>query len=236
LRRSKNRWIDTLREILPIHFRSGPAVPCILSNMNAKSGEMDVLFGWGGETGSVHIECIPNADPDFWGCWSSVAEGFPVCTALVEYPALGYRSMFGWVQLVRSTDNDSAGEHFEVDPLALFGDAPSPYCWYGQRPVLFDAPSRTTRRPLEWVAHSFLATTPLREVAAWKPRRVVPLVGFSWGFRDSGSSVELHETALLSSDDWQSHLDALRATYPAWVFSEAKGGQLGFSVPNGMGR
>jgi hypothetical protein len=80
-----------------------------------------------------------------------------------------------------------------------------------------------------------LATTPLREVAAWKPRRVVPLVGFSWGFRDSGSSVELHETALLSSDDWQSHLDALRATYPAWVFSEAKGGQLGFSVPNGMG-
>jgi hypothetical protein len=203
--------------------------------MNARARELDALFGWRGETGSVHIECSPNADPDFWGRWSSVAEGFPVCTAVVEYPALGYRSMFGWVQLVRSSDNGSAGEHFEPDPFALFGDAPSPYCWYGQRPVLFDAPSRTVRRPLEWVAHSFLAVTPLEEIAAWKQRRVVPLVGFSWGFSDSGSSVELHETALLSSDEWQSHLDVLRATYLAWVFSEAKEGKLGFSDPNGMG-
>ena len=41
---------------------------------------------------------------------------------------------------------------------------------------------------------------------------------------------------LLSSDEWQSHLDVLRVTYPAWVFSEAKEGQLGFSDPRGMGR
>ena len=186
----------------------------------------------------MHIECIPNADPDFWGCWSSVAEGFPVCTALVEYPALGYRSMFGWVQLVRSTDNDSAGEHFEVDPHALFGDAALTLLLGTD-----SAPSSSTLLPAQpdgrWSGSrtAFSATTPLREVAGRGSRdESSPLVGFSWGFRDSGSSVELHETALLSSDDWQSHLDALRATYPAWVFSEAKGGQLGFSVPNGMGR
>ena len=26
-------------------------------------------------------------------------EGFPMCTAKVEYPLVGYRSLFGWVQL-----------------------------------------------------------------------------------------------------------------------------------------
>lgn len=31
--------------------------------------------------------------------------------------------LFGWVQLVRSTDNESGGGEFEVDPFALFGDA-----------------------------------------------------------------------------------------------------------------
>ena len=75
---------------------------------------------------------------------------------------------------------------FELDPFGLFGDAPSPYCWYGQRPTLFDAPSRSVRELLEWVAHSFLATTPLDEVAQLKARRVVPLVGFSWGSQTLG--------------------------------------------------
>ena len=43
--------------------------------------------------------------------------------------------MLGWVQVVRSTDNESGGDRFELDPFGLFGDAPSPYCWYGQRPA-----------------------------------------------------------------------------------------------------
>jgi hypothetical protein len=89
--------------------------------------------------------------------------------------------MLGWVQLVRSIDNESAGTDFEIDPFALFGDAPSPYCWYGQCPTLFDAPSRPARHPLEWTAHSFLAATPLNEVADLLPRRVVPVIGFLMG-------------------------------------------------------
>lgn len=177
-------------------------------------------FTWRSEAGSVHVECAPNTNPDFYGCWLSVAKGFPVCTATVDYPDRGYRSMLGWVQLVRSTDNESGGLRFELDPFGLFGDAPSPYCWYGQRPTLFDAPSRSVRVPLEWVAHSFLATTPLDEVAQLKPRRVVPLVGFSWGFSDSGSSVILTDIEALTDREWNMHLDALRQAYPLWVFSE----------------
>ena len=182
--------------------------------------DLDQAFTWRGETGMVHVECVPNVDPEFYGCWWSVAEGFPVCTATVDYPARGYGSMLGWVQVVRSTDNESGGEGFELDPFALFGDAPSPYCWYGQRPTLFDAPSRSVRQPLEWVAHSFLAGTPLDEVAQLKARRVVPLVGFSWGFTDTGSSVVLSDIEGLTDREWKTHLRIPRAGYPMWVFSE----------------
>jgi hypothetical protein len=188
--------------------------------MSADAKVLDERFAWRGEAGTVHVECIPNSDPEFFGCWSPVAEGFPVCTATVDYPEQGYRSMLGWVQVVRSTDNESGGDRFELDPFGLFGDAPSPYCWYGQRPTLFDAPSRSVREPLEWVAHSFLATTPLEEVAQLKARRVVPLIGFSWGFRDTGTSVILDDPEALTGHEWSWHLDILREGYPMWVFSE----------------
>ena len=188
--------------------------------MSAGAKDLDAGFSWRGEVGTVHVECVPNSDPEFYGCWWPVAEGFPVCTATVDYPTQGYRSMFGWVQVVRSTDNESGGLRFELDPFGLFGDAPSPYCWYGQRPTLFDAPSRSVRQPLEWVAHSFLATTPLDEVAQLKARRVVPLVGFSWGFTDTGSGVTLGDIGVLTDRDWTMHLDVLRQGYPMWVFSE----------------
>jgi hypothetical protein len=186
--------------------------------MDAGGKTLDVGFTWEGERGTVHVDCVPNEDPAGWGCWGDVAQGFPVCTATVDYPMRGYLSLVGWVQVVRSTDNQSGGARFEVDPLAVFGDAPSPYCWYGQRPILFDAPSRMTRQPLEWVAHSFLAATPLEEVAQLKPRRVVPLVGFSWGFTDDGSTVSLHDLRVLD-DEWETHVDLLRETYPWWLFA-----------------
>lgn len=190
-------------------------------NVSVANGgkSLNAEFFWNGERGSIHVDCLSNADPEFWGCWHSAAEGFPVCTCTVDYPAHGYRSMLGWVQLVCSTDNESAGTEFEIDPFGLFGDAPIPYCWYGQRPTLFDAPSRPVRQPLEWTAHSFLAATPLNEVADLKPRRVVPIIGFSWGFTDSGTEIVLDDVELLSDGAWDSHLSVLSETYPFWVIS-----------------
>ena len=131
---------------------------------------MDWLFRLAWATGTVEVECIPNDDPDEYGTPVSEAVGFPVCTATVRYPRRGYNAMFGWVQLVRSTDNASAGERFEMDPFGLFADAPSPYCWFGTEPTLFDAPSRPARVPIEWLAYSFLATTPLDELLQGNPR------------------------------------------------------------------
>ena len=147
--------------------------------MSAGAKDLDVGFTWQGEVGRIHVECVPNTDPGFYGCWWSVAEGFPVCTATRDYSGAGL-PLDARMGAARSFDGQRIRQlAVGLDPFGLLGDAPSPYCWYGQRPTLFDAPSRAVREPLEWVAHSFLATTPLDEVAQLKARRVVPLVGFS---------------------------------------------------------
>jgi hypothetical protein len=100
-------------------------------------------------------------------------------------------------------------------------------CWYGIAPTLFDAPSRDERSSLDWVAHSFLAASPLRG----DRRLVTPLLGFSWGFNvaDDGS-VALMPVAPLTAADWESHLPYLRNCYPAWQFT----GMAGFTNPPGV--
>jgi hypothetical protein len=178
-------------------------------------------FSWAGTTGTVDVMCMANEAPEAYGCWAAVAKGFPVCIARVSYPHMSYRTMFGWVQLVRSTDNDSLGQEFEVDPFALFADAQSPYAWYGIEPTLFDAPSRESAVPLEWVAHSWLATTPVDEIRDGKPRRVVPLLGFDWGFQVVDGRIELRDIAGLGTDDWRADVAVLERSYPSprWTFA-----------------
>ena len=180
-------------------------------------------FEWDGVTGNVEVECVPNDDPSGYGTVGANAYGFPVCTATVDYPRRGYRAMFGWVQLVGSTDNESRGEQFEPDPFALFGDARSPYCWYGTQPTLFDAPSRIERVPISWLSYSFLATTPLNKVLAGNPRQVVPIAGFSWGF-DLGDddTVVLSDIGALTTNDWEAVVPVLRVEYPhpLWTFAD----------------
>jgi hypothetical protein len=83
----------------------GPA-----SEGERKVGSVDWTgsFEWRGVTGSVQVECVANDDPLAFGTVAVDANGFPVCTATVQFPRRGYDAMFGWVQLVRSTDNESA--------------------------------------------------------------------------------------------------------------------------------
>jgi hypothetical protein len=180
---------------------------------------MRLTFAWQETQGNVDVECRANDDPDKLGCFPG-ATGFPACTATVTFPNLGYRSMLGWVQLVRSTDNAGGGREFESDPFALFGDAPSPYCWYGQNPRLFDGPYRPLLNDMEWVAHSFLAATPLDEVMAFQPRRVVPLSAFSWGFTIAEAALELLPLEPLPLEQWNVHAPVLRAQFPFWQFTD----------------
>ena len=81
--------------------------------------QRDMQFSWYGRTGDVRVDCVANDDPAAYGCWHTGALGYPVCTATVHFSRRGYRSMFGWVQLVRSTDNESRGDQFEDGAKAL---------------------------------------------------------------------------------------------------------------------
>ncbi|ANP54665.1 hypothetical protein J2Z21_001708 [Streptomyces griseochromogenes] len=166
--------------------------------------------------GSVTVTLERVDDPTVIGKHPS-AHDFPSCTAAVDYPGKGYRALFGWVQLVRSTDNPSAGAAFDMDPFYLFEDAPSPYAFFGINPTLFDAPSRASRDPLDWTAHSFLAWTPMDDTE----RRVLPLAGFSWGFGiDSAGRITLREVETLAPVDWDAHLPYLGTSHPGWVFEK----------------
>jgi hypothetical protein len=148
------------------------------------------------------------------------ALGLANCKAWIEYSANGYLALLGWIQLVRSTDNASQGRQFEVDlfdPFKLYARAPTPYFWYGITPTFFDAPSRDERVELDWVAHTFLATSP------WRGNRrvVIPLLGFSWGFHIiDDKNIDLKPPTSLTSADWESHLPYLQDYYKQWDFTE----------------
>jgi hypothetical protein len=79
------------------------------------------------------------------GLPTDAARGFPVCRATVAYPAQGYAAVFGWTQLVCSTDSDP--DQFELDPIALYSEVATPYAWFGVKPELFDAPESSGRLP-----------------------------------------------------------------------------------------
>jgi hypothetical protein len=180
---------------------------------------MELSFTHHGHRGRVIVSVATTSDPAVLGQREG-AIGLANCTATVEFAGRGYLQLLGWIQLVRSSDNAFHGRQFEMDPFDPFGlyqHAPSPYCWYGIAPTLFDAPSREQRLRLDWVAHSFLAASPLRD----NRRSVTPLLGFAWGFHIANDgSVALAPVTSLTAADWESHLPYLRSCYTAWQFTE----------------
>jgi hypothetical protein len=168
-----------------------------------------IEFSLRGLSGRVEVEVEPNRDPDELGC-PPHAEGFPVCNAVVRYAGRGYRAALGWIQLVRSADG-STGEVFEPDPVEALGRVPHPFCWFGFAPNLFDPPSRRSREPLDWTAHSFLAFVA-------DERRVRALLGFSWGFAIRDEGMSLTPPASLDASGWDGHLALFERSYPEWAF------------------
>ena len=170
---------------------------------------MELPFTHQGHQGRVIVTLETTLAPEVLGAREGAA-GLANCTATIEVTASGYLGLLGWVQLVCSTDNSFHGRQFEMDPFDPFDldkHAPSPYCWYGITPTLFDAPSRNKRVDLDWIAHSFLAASPLRG-----DRRIVtPLLGFSWGFHIfNEENIVLKPIAALTAADWEAHLPYLR--------------------------
>jgi hypothetical protein len=173
-------------------------------------------FSLRGLPGVVDVNVGTTRDPEELGALPGAA-GLAFCEATVSYPGKGYTGMLGWIQLVRSTDNSTHGEQFEMDPLETLGEVPHPFCFFGFRPTLFDAPARDSRADLDWLAHSFLC-----HIAGRSHREIHVLAGFAWGFTiNAGIAVPTPPRALEASE-WDQHLGLLHSGYPAWRF--ARGG------------
>lgn len=175
---------------------------------------MDIDFVLRGIEGRVSVAFSRNDEPELVGSGAH-SLGFPTCDASVDYPARGYNALLGWVQLVRSDDNVSHGRDFEIDPLNFLGDVPHPFCWFGIDPHLFDAPSRSLKQDLDWIARSFLCA-PDGNVGA--KLEVHALLGFSWGFSIRGEQIRLVPPTLLNPSDWDEHGLNLASLYEAWQF------------------
>jgi hypothetical protein len=164
--------------------------------------------------GDIDITVDVTRNPDDL-CASPGAIGLPHCHAVVEYPGEGYAGMLGWIQLVRSTDNSSRGEQFEMDPLMFVGEVPHPFALFGITPTLFDAPARRSRLDLDWQAHSFLCH--IKDFDG-DIRVVQAITGFSWGFAIKAGATTVESARRLGSDDWRSHLGILHDEHPGWRF------------------
>ena len=171
---------------------------------------MRLAFSHHGVSGAVVVDVRRNTNPSELGC-DPVSLGLPVCTARVETAVLGYRAMCGWIQVVRSTDNSTRGQGFDMDPFAPSG-TDAPYAFYGLAPALFDAPARDHRDDLDWLAHAFLAHTPLGTTT------VEGMLGFSWGFSFRAGEVQLVDPAPLDHHDWAAHRELFAAAHPGWTF------------------
>jgi hypothetical protein len=173
---------------------------------------MDITFALRGIEGHVNVTYSLNDRPELVGS-SAESWGFPMCTRRSTTPLRVTTRC--WAGSNSSDDNTSHGRAFEIDPLDILGDVPHPFCWIGLSPRLFDAPSRSPRRDLDWVAHSFLCV-PDGSVGAGLD--VQALLGFAWGFSIRNEEIHLAPPTQLGTTDWDHHVDALAARYPSWRF------------------
>ncbi|HEY7946535.1 MAG TPA: hypothetical protein VID75_02600 [Acidimicrobiales bacterium] len=184
---------------------------------------LDLPFRLRGRPGAVRVTVVPNpgtADPGceflLFGMPPETFLGYPVCTATVDYDGDGYGAVFGWTQLVRSTDNATGGHSFEIDPIAVYQKVDTPFAWFGVKPTLFDAPIRFEKQAMQWECDSFLCFLP----DATMSRHVRAVCGFRWGFEIEGGDVMRREPIALHAEAWNALLPVLRSAYGRWTFDE----------------
>jgi hypothetical protein len=177
--------------------------------------KLELPYRWNGADGLVRMEIGVNDDPDRYG-GEDIARGFPFCRATIDPPALGYREMIGWIQVVERSDHDPG---HQIDLFEPLGDVPHPFAFFGFSPTLFDSP-HTDMPDWDFAAHTFLCGLggKLFEQTEGERREVRAVLGFAWGFSKRGDRVESTEPKRLSAEDWDGHLSYLRGRFPKFTF------------------
>jgi len=94
-------------------------------------------------------------------------------STVTSHSSLGYATLYGWIQMTHSP-----GEDWVMDLYPPFQALNSPFFIWGADPTVVDCPGREGVREYDWSARTFLCYSP----DAAMTRRVVPILGFEWGF------------------------------------------------------
>jgi hypothetical protein len=116
----------------------------------------------------------------------------------------------GWIQLVRSTDNGSGGDGFEVDPYQPLGRLSHPF--------LVRLRADTIRRSLASDARCARVDGPQLPLLRRRRARGA-LLGFAWGFSVDDEQVAIRAATPLAAAEWDQHLRLLQTEHPDWRFS-----------------
>ena len=181
---------------------TGPKLPMTLA----------LPFHWAGREGQAQVEIRENDDPAALGC-EEFARGFPVCRATVAPPSRGYADMLGWVQLVDDSYHDDG---FHADGFEPLGSLPHPFGFYGVSPTLFDAPHFDGEN-FDFLAHTFLCGLGGKLLEFRREARAV--LGFAWGCRKRGATIDFFGPEPLPAEIWDGHRSYLEGCFPQWTFA-----------------
>lgn len=166
-----------------------------------------------GQDGHLLVAVHPNTDPYATG-HNQVAKnfdadafkGFPVLTAEVSFPGEGPAGWFGWIQLIRHLRRGQViDEEIDANPLL----AGSPLYVEGYHPTFADAPANPDHLDLDWLADAYLVSI--------GPRRLTPIIGFTWGYRRFlDDRTELIEPEMAAANAWDRVRSRVQRDFPDW--------------------
>jgi hypothetical protein len=184
---------------------------------------LDLPFRLRDRDGGVHVELVPNTDPEDFGhplvaigYDEELFRGFPCVTGTIAYGGVGPRAWMGWVQVIER--RDVVGEvALGVDLAPVFADG-SPLYAFGYLPTFSDFPANPSHPDGDWVAETFLVAIP--DVV--RSSVLVPVTAFRWGYRlRDHRAVELFEPEALGLDAWDRRRTLLAGNHPDWTFEPA---------------
>lgn len=180
---------------------------------NNKEGRAVVTFGPNRGIRSSGFTAIGKDFTD------KTVKGFPVIRAEVRFGGLGYESMLGWVQIVTHRYPDGRETEASVDVAGMFQDYGNPYCFYGYKPTLYDAPCHNPGLSMDWIAYSFLS--PLKQADQNGKKMIAPILGFRWGYSlNDGQVTSIKKPETVPESRWIELSKEIRDEYGDWTFKD----------------
>ena len=183
-------------------------------------------FSYGYKQGSILVKCSSNRGARSSGFTAigpqftdDEVRGYPVMKAAVRYSGRGYEALFGWVQIVTHRYGEGSEMEVEVDIAPQFSEYQNPFCFYGYKPTLYDAPRHNPGLSMDWTAYSFLCPLKIPDSAGKKS--ISPVTGFRWGYRLlAGKVIELFKPEIVHEEKWKSLKKEVENNYGDWEFSD----------------